>query len=198
MRRLNKLLLCSIALVASLATGLYLNAKESQMPKKIMMYYGGFEVEEMFDASQWFVSGMYKPRNIEADGGASNVTMLRSQLRPFTPEQLAELPYAAAEAFDSSYLEDTDTQALILNPPDLSHRIRYTYSAFAEPNKPEDYYYLYLELDGRKFAILFARDALTGNDLTGKDAKEISGDYASQVEHRKAFAEIAELERKSR
>ena len=90
MRRLNKLLLCSIALVASLATGLYLNAKESQMPKKIMMYYGGFEVEEMFDASQWFVSGMYKPRNIEADGGASNVTMLRSQLRPFTPEQLAE------------------------------------------------------------------------------------------------------------
>lgn len=66
MRRLNKLLLCSIALVASLATGHYLNAKESQMPKKIMMYYGGFEVEEMFDASQWFVSGMYKPRNIEA------------------------------------------------------------------------------------------------------------------------------------
>ncbi|WP_136664342.1 hypothetical protein [Pseudomonas leptonychotis] len=168
------------------------------MPKKIMMYYGGFEVEEMFDASQWFVSGMYKPRNIEADGGASNVTMLRSQLRQFKPEQLAELPYAAAEAFDSSYLEDTDTQALILNPPDLSYRIRYTYSAFAEPNKPEDYYYLYLELDGRKFAILFARDALTGNDLTGKDAKEISGDYASQAEHRKAFAEIAELERKSR
>jgi hypothetical protein len=198
MRRANKLLLCSIALVASLATGLYLNAKESQMPKKIMMYYGGFEVEEMFDASQWFVSGMYKPRNIEADGGASNVTMLRSQLRPFTPKQLAELPYAAVEAFDSSHLENTDTQALILNPPDLSYRIRYTYSAFAEPNKPEDYYYLYLELDGRRFAILFARDALTGNDLTGKDAKEISGEYASQAEHRKAFAEIAEFARKSR
>ena len=197
MRRLNKLLLCSIALVASLATGLYLNAKESQMPKKIMMYYGGFEVEEMFDASQWFVSGMYKPRNIEADGGASNDTMLRSKPLPFTASQYAELPLIASSELRDEFPE-LDRATLIDNPPDLSQRVRYAYSAFGEPNKPEDYYYLYLELDGRKFAILFARDALTGNDLTGKDAKEISGDYASQVEHRKAFAEIAELERKSR
>jgi hypothetical protein len=198
MRRLNKPLLWSIALAASLASGLYLNAKEGEMPKKIMMYYGGFEIEEMFDASQWFANGMYKPRNIEADGGASNVTMLRSQPKPFTPEQLAELPYAAAEAFDSSHLEDTDTQALILDPPDLRQRVRYTYSAFAEPNKPEDYYNLYLELNSRRFVVTFSRDAQTGENLTGKYASEIIGDYASQAEHRKAFAEIEEIERKAR
>lgn len=197
MRRLNKLLLCSIALAASLATGLYLNAKESQMPKKIMMYYGGFENEEMFDASRWFVGGMYKPRNIEADGGASNVTILRSKPLPFTATQNAELPLIASSELRDEYPE-LDRSTLIDTPPDLSQRVRYAYSAFAEPNKPEDYYYLYLELDGRKFAIRFARDALTGNGLTGKDAKEISGDYASQAEHRKVFAEIEELERKSR
>ena len=198
MRRLRKPLLWCFALVASLATGLYLNAKEGEMPKKIMMYYGGFEIEEMFDASQWFVSGMYKPRNIEADGGASNVTMLRSQPKPFTREQLAELPYAAAEAFDLSYLDGTDTQTLVLDPPDLSQRIRYAYSAFSEPNKPEDYYNLYLELSDKRFVITFSRDAQTGANLTGKYVSEISGDYASQAEHRKAFAEIEEIERKAR
>jgi len=164
----------------------------------MMMYYGGFEIEEMFDASQWFTRGMYRTRNIEADGGASNVTMLRSQPKPFTREQLSELPYAAAEAFDASHLEDVDTEALILNPPNLGHRIRYAYSAFAEPNKPEDYYYLYLDLAGRRFAVTFSRDVQTGDNLTGKAVKEISGDYASQAEHRKAFAEIDAFERKAR
>ncbi|WP_159973433.1 hypothetical protein [Pseudomonas sp. 8Z] len=169
------------------------------MPKKIMMYYGGFEVEEMFDASQWFASGQYKPRNIEADGGASNVTMLRTKPMPFTHEQLAELPYTAAEAFDYSHLENIDTQALILEPPeDLSHRIRYAYSAFAALNKPEDYYYLYLELADRRFVITFSRDAQSGGNLTGKNAKEVIGDYASQAMHRQAFDEIEALERKTR
>lgn len=168
------------------------------MPKKVMMYYGGFDNEAMFDASQWFARGMYKTRNIEADGGASNVTMLRSQPKPFTRGQLSELPYAAAEAFDGSYFEKIDTEAFILNPPELAHRIRYAYSAFAEPNKPEDYYYLYLELAGRRFAITFSRDAQTGENLTGKAVKEIVGDYASQAEHRKAFVEIDEFERKAR
>ncbi|MCQ4296208.1 hypothetical protein NAU58_11500 [Pseudomonas stutzeri] len=167
------------------------------MPKKMMMYYGGFEIEDMFDASQWFTRGMYKTRNIEADGGASNVTMLRSQPKPFTREQLSELPYAAAEAFDASDLESVDTEAFVLNPPELGHRIRYAYSAFAEPNKPEDYYYLYLDLAGRRFAVTFSRDAQSGENLTGKAVKEIIGDYASQAEHRKAFAEIDEFERKA-
>ncbi|KXO81076.1 hypothetical protein AYK87_12985 [Stutzerimonas stutzeri] len=195
--RIKKLLRCA-AIAALLAAGPNLNAKEGEMPKKMMMYYGGFEIEEMFDASQWFTRGMYRTRNIEADGGASNVTMLRSQPKPFTREQLSELPYAAAEAFDASHLEGVDTEALILNPPDLGHRIRYAYSAFAEPNKPEDYYYLYLDLAGRRFAVTFSRDAQTGDNLTGKAVKEISGDYASQAEHRKAFAEMDAFERKAR
>ncbi|MGA6099669.1 hypothetical protein ACPESN_17605 [Stutzerimonas marianensis] len=195
--RIKKLLGCA-AIAALLAAGPNLNAKEGEMPKKMMMYYGGFEIEEMFDASQWFTRGMYRTRNIEADGGASNVTMLRSQPKPFTREQLSELPYAAAEAFDASHLDGVDTEALILNPPDLSHRIRYAYSAFAEPNKPEDYYYLYLDLAGRRFAVTFSRDGQTGDNLTGKAVKEISGDYASQAEHRKAFAEIDAFERKAR
>lgn len=197
MSRLNKWLFCSTVLLASLATGLYLNAKEGEMPKKVMMYYGGFEVEEMFDASQWFANGMYKPRNIEADGGASNVTMLRSQLKPFTSAQLAELPLIASSVLRDEYPE-LDRSILLDTSPDFSYRIRYTYSAFAIPNKPEDYYYLYLELDNRKFAIRFSRDAMTGNDLTGKGASEVQGDYASQAEHRKAFAEIAEYESKAR
>ncbi|MFG3696118.1 hypothetical protein ACGFZ6_22405 [Stutzerimonas stutzeri] len=197
MNPLNKRLLCGIALAASLATGLYLLAKEGEMPRTIKMYYGGFENEEMFDAGHWFATGMYKPRNIEADGGASNVTMLRSKPLPFNAQQLAELPLIANSELRDEYPE-VGRSVLLDNPPDLTHRIRYAYSTFAEPNKPEDYYYLYLDLAGRRFAVTFSRDAQTGDNLTGKAAKEISGDYASQAEHRKAFAEIDAFERKAR
>lgn len=197
MKYLHKPLLLSIIMLVSLATGLYLNAKEDEMPKKVMMYYGGFEIEEMFDASQWFVSGMYKPRNIEADGGASNVTMLRNKPLPFTAAQYAELPLIASGELREEFT-GLDRTGLLESPPDLSQRIRYAYSAFAEPNKPEDYYYLYLELAGRRFAITFSRDAQTGGNLIGRSAKEIVGDYASQAIHRQAFAEIDALERKTR
>ncbi len=197
MKYLHKPLLLSIAMLVSLATGFYLNAKEGEMPRKVMMYYGGFEIEEMFDASQWFVSGIYKPRHIEADGGASNVTMLRNKLLPFTAAQYAELPLIASGELRDEFTE-LDRTVLLESPSDLSQRIRYAYSAFAEPNKPEDYYYLYLELAGRRFAITFSRDAQTGGNLTGKSAKEIVGDYASQAIHRQAFAEIDARERKVR
>ena len=197
MRYLHKPLLLGIAMLVSLANGFYLNAKEGEMPRKVMMYYGGFEIEEMFDASQWFVGGMYKPRHIEADGGASNVTMLRNKPLPFTAAQYAELPLIASGELRDEFTE-LDRTVLPESPPDLSQRIRYAYSAFAEPNKPEDYYYLYLELAGRRFAITFSRDAQTGGNLTGKSAKEIVGDYASQAIHRQAFAEIDARERKAR
>jgi hypothetical protein len=178
--------------------GFYLNAKEGEMPKKILMYYGGTEIEEMFDATQWFANGMYKPRNMEADGGASKVTMLRSKPMAFNRAQLDDLPFVAAGAFDYSQYKDVDTQAFVLNPPDLRQRVRYAYSAFAEPNKPVDYYNLYLELHGKRYVILFSRDAQSGDLLPGGSAKQVVGDYAAQAEHRKAFAEIEEAERQAR
>ena len=197
MRRWPKQLLLSLALLTCLVAWLYLNAKEDEMSRKIMMYYGGFEVEEMFDARQWFASGQYKPRNIEADGGASNVTMLRTKPMPFTRAEYDELPFIASGEMRDEY-PDVDMTQWIDNPPDFSHRIRYAYSAFAAPNKPEDYYYLYLELAGRRFVITFSRDAQSGGNLTGKDAQEVIGDYASQAMHRQAFAEIEALGRKTR
>ena len=197
MKSLIKPLLWSVALVVGLAAEPFLNAKEGEMPKKTMMYYGGFEIEEMFDASQWFADGIYKPRNIDADGGASPDTMLRIKPLRFTADQYAELPQIASSELREEFPE-LDRKELIDNPPDLSQRIRYAYSAFAAPNKPEDYHYLYLTLDGRRFVITFSRDALSGENLTGKSAKEITGEYASQAEHRKTFAEIEEIERKAR
>lgn len=196
--RLHQVLLWTLALALIIGAGLYLNAKEGAMPKKIMMYYGGFEVEEMFDASQWFASGMYRPRHTEADGGASNVTMLRNKPMPFTREQLDDLPFVAAGTFDYSPYKGIDTQAFLLDPPDLSKRVRYAYSAFAEPNEPQDYYDLFLELHGQRYVVTFARDAQSGDAVPGGSAKQLVGDYASQAEYRKVFAEIEEAERKAR
>lgn len=180
------------------ATGLYLNAREGTMSRKVMMYYGGFEIEEMFDATQWFTSSMYKPRYMEADKGASNVSMLRSKPMPFTPKQLDDLPLVAAGAFDHGPYEEVNTEGLLLDPPDLSKRIRYVYSAFSEPNKPVDYYNIFLELHGQRYVITFARDAQNGDSLLGGSAKLITGNQASQADYVKIFAEIEATERKSR
>ena len=124
--------------------------------------------------------------------------MLRNKPMPFNREQLDDLPFVAAGAFDYSQYKDIDTQAFLLNPPDLRQRVRYAYSAFAEPDKPVDYYNLYLELHGKRYVILFARDAQSGEALPGGSAKQVAGDYASQAEHRKVFAEIEEAEHQAR
>lgn len=195
--RLHQALLWTLALAAIIGAGLYLNAKEGAMPKKIMMYYGGFEVEEMFDASQWFASGMYKPRHTEADGGASNVTMLRNKPMPFTAAQYDELPLIASSRLRWEF-PDLERESLLDDPPDLSKRVRYVYSAFAEPNEPQDYYDLFLELHGQRYVVTFARDAQSGDAVPGGSAKQLVGDYAAQAEYRKAFAEIEEAERKAR
>lgn len=195
--RLHQALLWTLALAAIIGVGLYLNAKEGAMPKKIMMYYGGFEVEEMFDASQWFARGMYRPRHTEADGGASNVTMLRNKPMPFTAAQYDELPLIASSRLRWEF-PDLERESLLDDPPDLSKRVRYAYSAFAEPNKPQDYYELFLELHGQRYVVTFARDAQSGDAVPGGSAKQLVGDYAAQAEYRKAFAEIEEAERKAR
>lgn len=195
--RLHQALLWTLAVALIIGAGLYLNAKEGAMPKKIMMYYGGFEVEEMFDASQWFASGMYKPRHIEADGGASNVTMLRHKPMPFTAAQYDELPLIASSRLRWEF-PDLERESLLDDPPDLSKRVRYAYSAFAEPNEPRDYYDLFLELHGQRYVVTFARDAQSGDAVPGGSAKQLVGDYAAQAEYRKVFAEIEEAERKAR
>ena len=46
--------------------------------------------------------------------------------------------------------------------------------------------------------ITFAHDAQSGDAVPGGSAKQLVGDYASQAEYRKAFAEIEEAERKAR
>lgn len=195
--RLHQALLWTLAVALIIGAGLYLNAKEGAMPKKIMMYYGGFEVEEMFDASQWFASGMYKPRHIEADGGASNVTMLRNKPMPFTAAQYDELPLIASSRLRWEF-PDLERESLLDDPPELSKRVRYAYSAFAEPNEPQDYYDLFLELHGQRYVVTFARDAQSGDAVPGGSAKQLVGDYAAQAEYRKVFAEIEEAERKAR
>lgn len=195
--RLHQALLWTLAVALIIGAGLYLNAKEGAMPKKIMMYYGGFEVEEMFDASQWFASGMYRPRHIEADGGASNVTMLRNKPMPFTAAQYDELPLIASSRLRWEF-PDLERESLLDDPPDLRKRVRYAYSAFAEPNEPQDYYDLFLELHGQRYVVTFARDAQSGDAVPGGSAKQLVGDYAAQAEYRKVFAEIEEAERKAR
>ncbi|WXL26381.1 hypothetical protein WG219_02505 [Ectopseudomonas mendocina] len=167
------------------------------MSKKVMMYYGGWDTEEMFDATQWFTNGMYKPRNIEADGSASNVTMLRNKPLKLTSQQVEQLPVVLAGAFFSADIP-LDLEAFAISQPDLSNRYRYAYSAFARPNIPEDYYYLYLDWQKKQFVVTFSMDAQAPDKLAGKYVQEVHADQPADAEHMKVFAEITEAEHDAR
>jgi hypothetical protein len=198
MPRLTALrILAALVIAAILLTGFALVSKEETVPNKIMMYYGGPDIEETFDATRWFSSGMYRSRNIEADGSASSVTMLRNQVPKFTPQQLSELPFAAGQAFGVSSYDDLDIEPFVLREPDLSKRYRYAYSAFAKPNQPEDYFYLYLDVFNRRFVATISIDAEKPGELTGRNVVEVYPQQPASAEHTKVFAEIAEAERKA-
>jgi hypothetical protein len=194
---LNKArVLAALALIAVLFIGFAWTTKEGTMSKKVMMYYGGWDVEEMFDATRWFTSGMYAPRNIEADGSASNVTMLRSKPLKLTSQQVDQLPIVVAGVFFSADLT-LDLVAFATNQPDLSNSYRYAYSAFAKPNTPEDYYYLYLDWQNKQFVVTFSMNAQKPEKLSGKYVQEVHADQPADAEHIKVFADIAEAERKA-
>lgn len=135
--------LCVLLIAVSLA-GLFIYAKEAQMPAKTMMYYGPWSPEEnRFDASRWFSSGMYRPRLMGTPPEESPVTMLRNKpesLRHIENDVLlTEALFAVGRQFPK-----LDTEDLILNTPDLHRQIRYAYSSFAEPDKPVDSYWLFI------------------------------------------------------
>lgn len=182
------------ALLLSLGlAGLCLNAEDRTMPAKVMMYYGPSDNDEMFDATRWFSNGQYRPRPTFED---YPVTMLRSRPMPFTREQVEGFPIIAYVALQE-YYPDIDSLKLIRPVSDLSHRVRYAYSKFAEPDQPVDYYDLYVELDDIRYVVTFDRDGQTGA-LRKKiyRAEAIVGEYASQAEHRKVFEEIEAEERR--
>jgi hypothetical protein len=190
----NRTLWITAALLLGLGlTGLHLNAEDRAMPAKVMMYYGSSDNEDMFDATRWFASGQYRSRPGFED---YPVSMLRARPVPFTRNQIADFPIVAAMALQEHYPE-ADHLKLLDSEPDLSARVRYAYSAFAEPDLPVDYYYLYIELDGTRYVVTFDRDGQTGA-LRKKTyrARAIIGEYASQAEHRKVFEEIEAQERR--
>lgn len=140
--------LCVLLIAVSFA-GLFIYAKEVQMPAKVMMYYGPWSPEEnRFDATRWFSSGMYRPRLMGTPPEQSPVTMLRNKpesLRHIENDVLlTEALFAIGRQFPK-----LDTEHLILNTPDLHRQIRYAYSSFAEPDRPVDTYWLFIRFENR-------------------------------------------------
>jgi hypothetical protein len=163
------------------------------MPAKVMMYYGPSDNEDMFDATRWFAGGQYRSRPGFED---YPLTMLRTRPALFTRDQIEDFPVIAAMALHEHY-PDADYHKLLDSEPDLSGRVRYAYSAFAEPDQPLDYYYLYVELDNTRYVVTFDRDGQSGAlRKTTYRAEAIIGEYASQAEHRKVFEEIEAQERR--
>lgn len=170
----------------------YRSVKEDIMSEKVMMYYGPWSEEEIrFDASQWFSSGMYRPRFMGERNIRSATTMLRNQPMVFSAQDNDELSIDAIMALSSDY-PAVDTTLLSEVPPhDLYRRVRYVFSAFPEPNLPADSYRLYLVLNGERYIITFAIDAQTGEHLaSGSYADKFDPEQPAFAEAKRIFAEL--------
>lgn len=186
---------CAALLMALLSLKMIATAvaNDERAPAKVMMYYGSWDNEEMFDATRWFSDDLYRPR---PGFEQHRATMLRARPMPFTQEQIEEFPVIASVALQK-YYPDIDSFEIAYAAPDLSKRVRYVYSAFDEPDCPLDYYDLYVELNGTRYVVTFSRDGKTGA-VSGHSywAEAIVGEYAAQAEHREVFEEIEAEERR--
>lgn len=164
------------------------------MSEKVMMYYGPWSEEEIrFDASQWFRSGMYRPRHMGERNIRSATTMLRNQPRTFSAQDNERLCVVAVSALSDDYPQVDSSLLMETTPDDLYRRVRYVFSAFDEPGRPVDSYQLYLNLNGERYIITFAIDAQTGEHLaTGSYADRFDPEQPAFAEAKRIFAELDE------
>ncbi len=170
------------------AMGLYLHTREDAMSEKVMMYYGDWSPEEnRFDATKWFRNDLYR-RDV-AEGKASAVTMLRNRPLPFKSSDNDEVVAAAIVALEAAD-PAVNGDSLGNTWPMLVPRVRYRYSAFAAPDKPQDYYNIYLKYQGERYVITFARDGQTGAIIPGGNVQLMYPDSDTQIADREVFKEL--------
>ncbi|PQP04373.1 hypothetical protein C5612_10275 [Pseudomonas frederiksbergensis] len=176
----------SVLLVFVGAVGLFVYTKEDQMSARVMMYYGSWSPEEIrFDATKWFSSGMYRPRLMGSPPEASPVTMLRN--KPETLQSIDNDTFLskALVAIEGTYPK-VDTEDLILNTPDLRRQIRYAFSSFSKPDKPQDTYWLFVTIHGKTYVVTFDWDV---NEKT-LDVWDLAQHIAAGSDEETAYREV--------
>lgn len=186
----KQLLLCLLLAVVSVAT-LFIYAKEEHMSAKVMMYYGAWSPEEVrFDATRWFSSGVYRPRLEGTPAQASPLTMLRD--KPESLQAIANdvLLTKVLVAIEQKYPK-VDTEDFVLNTPDLRRQIRYAYSAFSEPDKPVDSYWLFVTLQNDTYVVTLDWDVTAKQLLTGAMASHLVKGSDEEVAYLQVQNELA-------
>ena len=167
--------------------------------EKIMMYAGGSLFGELFDATSWFASGMYR-RDLYPDErrGFAQVGMTRIAPPPFPDSQLEELRIRIAGALDRSEgFDDVPRmpEAAIekVRDQDFDPRPQIVYSAsgFDAPDEPVDTYIFYMLYEGKRYFVTFDRDPVSGEIIMS--SRDIS--LKNKEEEERRFRELEEQEK---
>ncbi|MHB2248190.1 hypothetical protein [Pseudomonas fitomaticsae] len=183
-----------ILLAVFITTAFFYYSKEDRMSARVMMYYGDWSPEEArFDATRWFSSGMYRPRLMGTPSAQSPVTMLRNSPDPLKGISNDEFLTKVLVAMEERYPK-VNTEELVLDTPDLRRQIRYAYSAFSQPDRPVDSYWLFVTIGGDTFVITIDWDVNDKRLLTGPVAEHLAQESEAGI----AFRDVQrELERVS-
>jgi hypothetical protein len=159
----------SVVLVLCLGLTAVCYRGEYAMGERIMMQHRYANDEEVFDATRWFESGMYRHRRI-----SRNRTMLRVEIPPFSVGQLENLRVRMTTALDPTVdyyhrhggampkVPESYKRILMDEGFDPRTQIFYKYSYFPEPDKPMDMYVVGFLLEGERFAVNLARAPFSG------------------------------------
>ena len=174
------------------AVGLFVHFKDDQMPAKVMMYYGDWSPEEIrFDATRWFSSGMYRRRLMGSPPEASPETMLRNMPETLQSIDNDTLLNKALVAIEGTYPK-ADTKDLILNTPDLRRQIRYAFSYFSKPDKPQDTYWLFLTIHDETYVVTFNWDVNEKALVVWSRAGHITAGSDQEIAYREVAKELAD------
>ena len=156
------------------------------------MYYGMWSPEQdWFNAGRWFNNGMYRQRLMGTDMSPSRNTMLRNMPETLQSIDNDTLLTKALVAIERTFPK-VDTEDLVLNTPDLRRQIRYAYSAFSEPDKPVDSYWLFVTIQGETYVVTIDWDVTKKVLLTGAMAGHLAKGSDEEIAYREVAKELAD------
>ncbi len=177
-----------MAALAFIAVSVFsLTACGDKAPDKVMMNARTVGALGLFDATQWFHSGMYE--QMEVQGEISQVMMKRKEPFVFKAKDNVYLVQAAIEAIDEMRPE-VSSQPLWDQWPVLTRRTRYVYSEFETENQPVDVYEIYLQMSYKRYLVRFGVDVKTDAILPMGEAEEMRGGNDYEDPYLKIFDEL--------
>ncbi|MBT2370515.1 hypothetical protein [Pseudomonas fluorescens] len=168
-----KLLGALLITTSVFVTGLY---SPSSSAASMMVYCIRCQ-EDSVDATKWVRNGMYRLATSTAPD--SEQKMIRNKPVVFTADDNDPLIEETIRAMDIVG-EKGDSAVLQAQWPNLTRRVRYSYSIFMTSDQLVDFYEVYVRVGRNKYVIVIGRDVASGEFMVRSGEGRLINRYGTE------------------